>query len=327
MKETKHYELILRHVKQSSKPISNSKVFIELSEKAIIPEGIAVDGKTANVYLSSTYKRKIIKISPEGTVEDFAATQQDGLYSTLGMEVYEAADELWVISAAINKYLPMLDGNHENKIQSKIYRYSLSDGMLIKVYDLKTKEPIAFNDITVSKTGDVFITESLQPAVYKISSEADEIELFYKEEAFNSFYNGLALSENDSLLFVSHSNGIMRLNTSTGNFLGDVMHADSITLQGIDGMSYYEGNLICHQTSLTNGIEMYSLSPDGSSVVKRTTLESNNEYFDQASTGEIYDNKYIYIANAQMRSAFIDGNLKPLSELKPHVILEMAISN
>lgn len=323
IKEVKDYELLISLNEQNKQPLSRSTVVKELEEKAIIPEGIAVNENTGDIYLSSTYKRKIIRIKPDGTVEDFVSSKQDGLYSTLGMEVNETTNELWVISAAIHKYLPMLDGEEENLIKSKIYRYNLQDGTIMKVYSFDTDEPIAFNDLTISRSGDVFITESMTPAVYKIAADTDEIELFYQEETFNTFYNGLALSSDESTLFVARSNGIVRLDPDSGEFLDELHHADTISLQGIDGMSYYNGSLICHQTSTIGGIEMYQLSEDNSRVIGRHTLESWNDYFDQASTGEIYNGKYIYIANAQMRSAFDNGSLKPLSELKPHVILEL----
>jgi|GEM_PF-3800984 len=75
--------------------IKGEKKDFLINEKDLIPEGIAVDKRTNIIYLSSTYKRKIIQINPDGKVSDFIPQEEDNLWSVLGMEVDETNGILW----------------------------------------------------------------------------------------------------------------------------------------------------------------------------------------------------------------------------------------
>ena len=50
-------------------------------------------------------------------------------------------------------------------------------------------------------------------------------------------------------------------------------------------------------------------------------------HFEQPSTGQIAGNHYIYLANAQMRSAFENGVIKSKSELENIVLLKLELTN
>jgi sugar lactone lactonase YvrE len=51
-----------------------------ISENDLIPEGIAYDPARKNFYVSSTFKRKIIRIDANGRATDFTQEAQDGLF-------------------------------------------------------------------------------------------------------------------------------------------------------------------------------------------------------------------------------------------------------
>ncbi len=113
--------------KESIKEYSQ-KDFI-LDEKDIIPEGLAFDTVTNSIFVSSTYKRKIVRIDSTGRVSDFIIEKQDGIWSTIGMEVDAGRRHLWVVSSQAKEVLPLLDPD-SLQWRSAIYQYNLETGLL-----------------------------------------------------------------------------------------------------------------------------------------------------------------------------------------------------
>ncbi|MBU2491817.1 MAG: hypothetical protein KJ571_04270 [Bacteroidetes bacterium] len=332
LKQQKNYYALLEKIKENKKTVSRSEIAFSITEKDLIPEGIAFDSNTGTIYLSSAYKRKILSIDKNGIIKDFKSEVEDGLWSTWGMEVDEMRNHLWVISSStsqgmlVKKSIPQ-----EQYGKSKIYKYDLTTGNLLKIYtyDAAGQEHF-FNDLTISKSGDVYITESLTSKIYKISDEKDEIELLYQADPMFSFLNGLALNNDESKLFVASSEGISILNLETLNWQL-LQHPKNVSLEGIDGLTYYNGSLIAQQSGYpVNSVMLYFLDESDYKITGSKILESNNPFFDSATTGEISGEYYYYIANSQVRSAFEWKNtgpdkIKPLEQLKELVLLKVKL--
>lgn len=332
LKQQKNYYALLEKIKENKKTIGRSEIAFSITEKDLIPEGIAFDSNTSTIYLSSAYKRKILSIDKNGIIKDFKSEAEDGLWSTWGMEVDEMRNHLWVISSStsqgmlVKKSIPQ-----EQYGKSKIYKYDLTTGNLLKIYtyDAAGQEHF-FNDLTISKSGDVYITESLTSKIYKISDEKDEIELLYQADPMFSFLNGLALNNDESKLFVASSEGISILNLETLNWQL-LQHPKNVSLEGIDGLTYYNGSLIAQQSGYpVNSVMLYFLDESDYKITGSKILESNNPFFDSATTGEISGEYYYYIANSQVRSAFKWKNtgpdkIKSLEQLNELVLLKVKL--
>ena len=78
-----------------------------ISERDIIPEGVAFDAATQTIFVSSTYKRKIVSIDKDGKVSDFITESQDDIKSVIGMEVDSKTKSLWVVSSEAADVLPL----------------------------------------------------------------------------------------------------------------------------------------------------------------------------------------------------------------------------
>src|SRR5215203_2052308 len=89
-----------------------SAAIISDSEKDLIPEGIAVDGRTGSIYVSSIAKHKIIKIYGQGKSKDFISANENGFLEGLGMKVDQKRNLLWAISVitAPKSYISQVHG-------------------------------------------------------------------------------------------------------------------------------------------------------------------------------------------------------------------------
>ena len=331
LKDESGYKNLLDKISKNKKPIHNSDTAFTITEKDLVPEGLAFDNNTGTLYISSAYKRKIISIDKNGNIKDFKNEAEDRLWSTWGMEVDETRNHLWVLSSNTTEGMITQIPDNKNDGMCRVYKYDTVTGKLLKIYNYKKEnEKHFFNDLTVGKSGDVYITESLTSKIYKISKEKDEIELLYQADPMFFFLNGLALNENESKLFVTSSEGISVLDLKTLNWQLLQIPKD-VCLEGIDGLTFYKETLIAQQSGHpNNSIMQYTLDPTNYKIAGAKILEANNPVFDSATTGEIGGDYYYYITNSQVRTAFTWGangpqNIKPLNALNDIVILKVKL--
>lgn len=195
-------------LKRATGGINSSTTAFTVSEKDLIPEGITYDPVGQAFYLSSLYKSKIIKIDNKGNRTDFTKEQQDGLWPVLGMKVDPKNRSLWVCSCAGSGNCKNF--NPDEKGWSGVFKYNIDTGLFQKRYTLhEPGKPHLFNDLVVLDNEDVYVTDSADAAVYKITAKNDKPELFVKSGLF-TYPNGIALSDDRKSLFVASGAGIVK---------------------------------------------------------------------------------------------------------------------
>ena len=161
----------------------------ELPGDSLHPEGIAYDAGSDSLFVSGAGTGEILRIDrSSGDVSEFV--EPSGLqFSVLGLEV--AAGQLWVAGAATGE----------------IRSYSLEDGS--ELFSDSTGEGGLLNDLTVSSDGDVYVTDSNRPVLYRVAAGADEAEewLDFTSTAFEYVddvnANGIVISDDDEHLIIA----------------------------------------------------------------------------------------------------------------------------
>ncbi len=309
---------------KKSKEIISSDVAYTLNEKDLIPEGITYDPRQQRLYLSSVYKRKIVFINSDGTSGDLFSEAQDGLYSTLGMKVDAARNQLWVVG--ILNYTKARIGNKNEPTKAAVFQYNIETKKLIHQYSLNDTIQHFFNDLVISG-GNVFISDTKQSAVYKIVPSKQTIGLWIQS---NDIFrpNGIAVSQDQRYLFVAHWSGITRIT------IADTQHIQlptklNTTLSGIDGLYCYGNDLIAIQNNVgpQSRVMRFELNKEMNSVVRSTILESGNPLFNVPTTGVIINDEFYFIANSQLRSFNAEGMIFTEDKLQPIIILKLPLDN
>jgi sugar lactone lactonase YvrE len=288
---------------------SSSDTLALITERDLIPEGTAYDPKNNRVFISSMYKRKIIAIEQSGKYYDFIETGADDLWSVFGMEVDTLRNKLWVISTKGNS-IPTYPAILDDRWQSRLYCYDLTSKKLIEIYKVNAKitDALGFNDLTVAKNGDVYITESLNSKVYVLKNGTLTIVEFIQPNAF-TFLNGITLSNDNETLFVASTEGLLRIDVKTKTY--KVLKSEFTTVPGpIDGLTFFKNSLIAHQGTLIRRLYLNSVLD---SIVGQKVVDDQN--LNSSTTGEIgEDGWYYYIANSQIRSG-VDYSSKRVRSL------------
>lgn len=301
--------------KFTEKQLSDTLAIIK--ERELIPEGTAYDPRRDHVFVSSMYKRKIVAIEQDGSYYDYIGTGEDDLWSVLGMEVDPIRDKLWAIStkgAAIPTYPPILN----DRWQSRLHCYDLNKESLERVYEVSAKmtDKFAFNDLTVSKSGDVYITESITNKIYILRNGSMLIEEFLKPEGF-TFLNGIALSPDNTSLFVSSTEGILKIHLASKKYK-TLPYEFTTVPRPIDGLTFFKNSLIGHQSIV---ITRFFLNKSLDSILRHQIVD--DQFLNSSTTGEKGKNGwYYYIANSQIRSGidYKNKRIRPIDSLQEVVI-------
>jgi len=303
-------------------PINHSLIAFTLPEKDLLPESVAYDPLEQTFYVGSTRKGKIVKVDKQGKVTDFIAPRQDGLWMVIGMKVDAARRALWVNSSYGDN---LIGYQKSNGSPAGVFKFDLRSGKLIRKYVLdKPGETHFFNDLVINRRGDVFITHMFkEPALHRIAAGRDELELLARPENFSE-PNGIALSEDERVLFVATDEGISAL---------DVAHLarhqltapPEVSLKGIDGLYFYKRSLIAIHPG-RKLVRRYFLDDAMKSVTRAETIEAHHPMFNVPTTGVVVKDTFYYVANAQFGSFNKDGSLFPPERLYEPVILKVALS-
>jgi sugar lactone lactonase YvrE len=323
LKEASEFREILEKIESNKQPILRCEEAFRITEKDLIPEGMAYDPVEDAFYFSSVYKSKILKMGQDGSFSNFTGERQDGLRSILGLKVDAERRILWAISIVSNpgmkEYNPMEQG------QSSVFKYDLDTGKLIKKYGpIEDGYDHILNDLVVTHQGDTYITDTNTGEIYVISQERDTLEQFIGSDAL-MYLNGIALSPDERSLYVADSgNMIFKIDLETRSFQG-LIHPESVTTYGIDGLYFYENSLIAVQNMMQR-ITRFFLVESGDEITRCEIIEANNPLFERLpTTGVIVGNTFHYMANTQIRSFNPGGTIFPMDQLEEVVVLKYVL--
>jgi hypothetical protein len=322
IKDTPEFKLILARFEASKTPVIRSSAGFTIHEKGLITEGLAYDPVEESFFVSSVHKRKILAVGKSGDVKTFAS-EQDGLFSVLGMAVDAKRRHLWVTSTAFPQ---MINFRKEEDGTSAVFKFDLRTKKLLKKYVLSNAgKKHALGDLTIQSNGDVFTTDSLSPAVYVIHPQKNEIELFLEDPGFGS-PQGLAFSSDEQHLFMAdYSTGLFDIDVKAKK-IGHLPPLSGATLLGIDGLYYHKGSLIGVQNGVTpQRIVRVSLSKDLRCVERLEVIEANNPIFLEPTLGVLVKDMFYFIANSQWPLIDESGNLAAEDKLQDPVVLKIKL--
>ena len=322
VKDSAEFKNILKKFEQNRKPLIKSSNALTVRQKGLVPESIAYDPKAKTFYLSSVFRRKIVRINPDGTVTDFAG-EQNGLWSVMGIRIDAKRRHLWAATVA---HPQMENFKKADEGLSGLFKFDLQTGKLLNKYILSNKEEKHWlGDLVINSKGDVFASDSISPAIYVLRHDQKNLEPFLKNDAFMS-PQGLAFDTNEKRLFLAdYGKGIFLIDLQTKK-VSNLQPQFNSTLLGIDGLYFYKNSLIAVQNGVRpNRIIRFFLDKNSDKIEKSETVEANNPVFDEPTLGLIENKNFYFVANSQWNAIDEQGNLAAEDKLKEPVILKIKL--
>ena len=323
LQRSENFQQVARQLAANATPRVRSDTAFLVPDPDLLPEGITYDPASESFYLGSLYQNKIVRVTPEGAVSDFAVLGPKGSGKVLGMTVDASRRKLWAATLRWDSAAPPSPTGSRGWTAVNVY--DLRTGELIRSYAPADRRfAHHFNDLALTAAGDVFVTDEPGGAVYRISAAADTMEMVLSDVPGFLFPNGIALAPDESRLYVAHMDGILVQNLRSGRTT-PLAHPASVSTASIDGL-YACGNALIAVQRMADfeQITRFDLSESGDEVIGGEALERRHPAYQQPTTGVLVCDALYYIANSQF-ARVREGVLAPASMPTPALVLRLPL--
>src|SRR5262249_42855221 len=165
-------------------------------------------------------------------------------------------------------------------------------------------------DLALGPDGDVFLTDSNQPVLYRLRPGADSLEKL-SHPLFHSLQGLAPTPDGRTLYLADYSHGLLRLDLATGAVrrVADAPHSTSL---GCDGIAWHQGSIIAVQNGVSPPrVVRLQLDRNGFGIIRVTILERNLPIADEPTIGTVVGNRFVFVANSQWDKHDDNGAVKP----------------
>lgn len=276
-------------------PVARARLEFTLPEKDLLTEGIAFDPSTGDLFVSSVHRRKIVRRRPDGAVSDFFDASA-GAWGVLALRVDPERRVLWAATAAV----PQMQG-FESALEgkSRVDAYDLKTGKLLRRVDLPGAGPHVANDLALDGAGGIFVSDSVDSAIYRILPGAESADVFVAPGTFRSPQGMAVTPDGKALLVADYGSGISRIDIASKK-VEDVAAPDSIFLTGLDGLDRSGDSLFVTQNlARPPRVVRLKLDAAGRRIVASETLEWNDPRVSEPTLGVVAKGRFYFVGNAQ----------------------------
>ena len=292
---------LVQQVHRDFPAIARSRLAYTIQEKDLIPEGLAYDPLGDLFFISSLYRRKIVKIPHDGLPTDFVPSGRDNLLPILGIRLDPVDGSVWANS--------FLDTG-----KTELLHFDRA-GKLLGRFSIPGKEKHGFNDLVVLRAGVVYVTDTLAHKLYRFDAKTQKFEEQLVSRPLLQ-PNGIAITDDEQTLYVADQLGILHVDLAAHNS-AELDPGRHNTVSGADGLYWHKNTLIAIQNGIgAPRIAQFNLSTDGLHVLKTTVLEYRSTFTLLPTTGALRGDDFFFIVNSQLDNLNGTRILDPL-KLQP----------
>jgi hypothetical protein len=282
----------VERIAQARKPVTHSTLAFRIGEHDVIPEDLAYDPRTKRFFFSGVRRGRIYT----GDGKEFARAE----WGVLALRTDPARRVLW----AATGWLPQCEAcKPEDKDKTALLSFDLDTGALKQ--RIESPLPGLLGDMTVSSTGDVFVSEGIHGAVLHLAAGAKVLQRLDASGEFPSPQTP-ALSADERTLYVpDYLRGIAAIRL-TDRRVEWLQPAPGIALSGIDGL-YVVGD---HFLAVQNGTTPPRLMHFSIDLRQQEVLEANSAWLGEPTHGVVVGGDFYFLANTGWGAFDAKGNKK-----------------
>jgi sugar lactone lactonase YvrE len=261
-----------------------------VTSAGLYPEGIDYDTKNEQFIFGSMYKGAVYAMNPKGVLSTFATSNQ--LVLVTGVYTDETRNRLIVANADLGISEKSTATSAGSIATVEIYNLTTKE--LIKQIDLKNLTPNAgscANDIAVDANGNIYVTDSFSPIIYKIDSNYTA-SVFATNTLFQPASGAFGLNG-----IVFHPNGYLLVAKTDNAKLFKVPLSNPTNVTEVTGMTF----------SFPDGLEWNKnmelvIVENGLGLGKTHTFSSTNNWTSAIKIGETIIGKEEFPTTATLAS-------------------------
>lgn len=313
---------VVARLAHSLQPSARSAVRASLADSSFWPEGMDYDARTRRWYVASIRHGTIAEVSEGGTSRELWARGTPMIGAVLAVRVDTMRGVLWVTTSG----LPQTRGfAPADTAIAALLMIRPTDGAILRRWDLPVVQGgHTLGDVAVGARGEIFLSDSNEPVLYRLRSEHDTLERI-TSPLFRSL-QGIATAPDGRVAYVAdYSHGILRVDLATG-VVTRVDDAPRTTTLGCDGIVFHRGAIIAIQNGVSPARVMrFVLDASGTHFVGAEVLDRNSAIADEPTIGAVVGDAFVYVANSQWEKYADTGVLKTGARLTRPVLLSVPL--
>lgn len=260
--------------------------------KLAVPEGIAVDGRTGLIYVTSIWQNKILAIKADGSHRDFISSGYAGFAQGLGIKVDERRGWVWAVSNT-------QDGS---KYVSRLHAFNIKTGLPELQAELVDTSNHFFNDFILDEKGNAYITATMGGELFFFEAGTRKLALFLKDTLIE-YPNGIEY-RNGRLYIATYSHGPVVCDIGTRQLRQLEGYTNKNYAYNLDGFGFSGNSLFAvhnsDSTNAENGVVEYVLNAKGDRIVNEKILAKGHPLFHEPTTLAISGKKLYLLANSNL---------------------------
>jgi sugar lactone lactonase YvrE len=291
--------------------IARSRSLASLADSTFWPEGLDVDPRSRRIYVASVRHRTVAVIEPSGVAHELWARDPRDLSSVLGVRVDTSRNVVWATTSPVRSTPEFARGD---TLHASLLRVRMADGVIERRWTLPPGDH-ALGDLAVGPRGDVFVTDSDEPVLYRLRSGSDTLEIV-RDPLFRSL-QGLAPSPDGHYLFLAdYSHGLLRVDLDDNTVIR-LADAPGSTSLGCDGIAWDRNAIIAVQNGVSPArIMRFTLNSSWTRLTAADVIDQNWPLADEPTIGAVVAGEFVYVANSQWEKFDATGHrvaTKPLT--------------
>jgi len=182
------------------------------------------------------------------------------------------------------------------------------------------------NDLALDRSGDVFVSDSVGSAIYRIAAGSGEAGIFVPEKTFQS-PQGMAVAADGTHLYVAdYGRGISRVELATGR-VEELPAPPEAFLLGVDGLVRDGDTLLVTQNlARPDRVSRLFLASAGDRIVRAEVLELNDSRLIEPTLGVLARGSFWFVAAAQWSRFDEKTGVADMKGLEVPTILELPLA-
>ena len=289
-------------------PVVRGTVLRQTNDTTLWPEGVDHDPRTGDYYVASVRRRTLARISADGSVHELWPSATPGMGAMLAVRVDTARRLLWATTSGI----PQMEGYAAaDSGISALLRIDARTGRVEHRWTFSaTPGGHVLGDVALGPRGEVYVTDSNEPVLYRLAPGADSVERL-ESPLFRSL-QGMAVTPDGEFVYVAdYLLGLLRVRVRDGAVirLGDAPGSTSL---GCDGIVLHHGAIVAVQNFVAPArIVRFALSASGDSIVSARVLDQQPALAPEPTIGTMVGDRFVYVANSQWESHDAKGRRVP----------------
>jgi sugar lactone lactonase YvrE len=277
-------------------PLVRSHERASLADTTFWPEGVDYDPRTRRFYIASVRHRTIAEVRPGGVSRELLARDAHSLGAILGVRFDSARGVLWATTSGIPQ---MADYMPRDSAIAALLRIRVSDGAIEKRWDIPAVPAgHVLGDLAIGPRGDVFFSDSNDPAFYRLRPGSDSLEAI-RSPLFHSLQGMAPTADGRRVYVADYSHGILIVDLTSGKVVR-VGDAPGSTSLGCDGIVWDRGAIIAVQNGVSPArVVRFVLDATGTRFTRADVLDQNVAVADEPTIGTIAGHEFVYVANSQ----------------------------